>query len=51
MFTIVIFDGDQNIQATFYNDMVDTYYNTLKVDGVYSISDAIIKQAGKFNLT
>lgn len=31
--------------------MAENYYNILKVDGVYSISDAIIKQAGKFNLT
>lgn len=31
--------------------MVDNYYNLLKIDNIYSISDAIIKLAGKFNLT
>lgn len=45
----MIFDGEKSIQLAFYNDMADKYSQELQQGKIYSVSDALIKPAGKFN--
>ena len=51
VFNIIIKDESRAIQATFFNDMAHKYHPQLEEGQIYSISDAEIKNAGRFNGT
>ncbi len=45
----MLFDGEKSIQLAFYNDMADKFGPEIEQGKIYSVSDAIVKQAGNFN--
>ena len=51
VFNIVIKDESRDIQVTFFNEVASKYFPVIAEGNIYSIADAEIRNAGKFNNT
>lgn len=51
VFSVVIKDESRTIQATFFNDAAEKFYDFLKEGKVYSFSDGQMRPSSRFNLT
>lgn len=51
VFNMVIKDETRDIQVTFFNDVANKFYDVIEEGKIYSIADAEIRNAGKFNNT
>lgn len=51
VFSILIKDETRAIQANFFNEVAEKYYNFLKEGRMYSFTDGEIKTSGRYNTT
>ena len=51
VFNIVIRDETSSIQASFFNETCEKFFDFIQQGKMYAFSDGMIKNAGKFNMT
>lgn len=51
LFSFILYDGEMEIQGTFYGEIADRYYLVMEEGQVYSINHAEVKSDDKFNAT